>query len=476
MFFVHFENLGCRLNQTETEALTDDFLKSGFLLYDKFCDPKDVALVFINTCTVTSKAEQKCRRIIRSCVNHFTNALILVTGCYAQMEKAKIESIDRSVKIFPSIQKGFLSRFPEYYYSKLSENKEKYTNRPLDFSKSIFESFYENFLCKENNFVMDALNLKNFNPKVTIPKSKAPEKLKPSYAFELNTDNFTFHSRASLKIQDGCNCACTFCRIHLARGKSVSIEPEKALSFAKAIEDAGKNEIVLTGVNLSQYNYAGFNFPKLLQYLLDGTKRIKFRISSFYPEAITDEFLQVAKNKRVCPYFHLSVQSGSERILTLMNRPNNVENIYIACKNLRSIKPHVFLGADIITGFPSESDEDFEKTFNLCKTVGFEHIHSFPFSPRPGTAAYNLKPKIPEYIARKRQLILKKLSDENYKNFLESVQGEVFTGIVENSKNGFNVLTENYLLLPLKLKKIADNIKSGIMVDVKIEDGFCEII
>lgn len=468
MFLVHFETIGCRLNQSETEALADVFLKAGFTIFDKRKNTSEVVLVFVNTCTVTSKAEQKCRHSIRSCLKKFPNALILVSGCYAQLDGKNIEKISQAVKVFPGMHKGLLAKFPKYYYQKFLLAPEKLKANPLELSLDIFSDFtashFDASLQLEQN-KKAASNIKNKNLK----------KEKPKFAFELATSNFAFHSRATLKIQDGCNSACSFCRIHLARGASVSLDVDEVIARAKKIEDAGKNEIVLTGVNLAQYKSDGVNFPKLLISLLQNTKKIKFRISSFYPEAISDEFLDAISSERVCPYFHLSVQSGSERILTLMKRPANIEKIYRVCEELRSVKFKPFIGADIIAGFPSESDDDFEKTYTLCKELAFAHIHAFPFSPRPKTLAYDLKPKVPERIAGERVACLNALSETNYKAYLKSVCGSCVTGIVEKSQTGKKILTENYLLLPLKYEKNAENLKSGSLVKVKINETFCEL-
>lgn len=470
MFCVHFENLGCRLNQNETEGLANYFVEAGFSLYKSGSDPASVILVFVNTCTVTAKAEQKCRRVIRSCVKKFPAALILVSGCYAQLEKNTIEKISSSVLAFPGLKKGALAQFPRYLCTELEKNTQANTGIPMSLMKGIFEQF-----------VFQLRDMGKNNGGTGLQSAKSESFLSENaigtaeYAFDLATRNFAFHSRASLKVQDGCNSACSFCRIRIARGKSVSLEADEALKRARSIEAAGKHEIVLTGVNLSQYRANGINFSTLLSLLVEGTEHVKFRISSFYPEGVNEEFLRAIRHERICPYIHLSVQSGSERILKLMKRPNNVAHIYEACIKLREIKPDIFLGADIITGFPSETDEDFEKTFQLCEKVGFEHIHSFPFSPRPDTEAFYLRPQVPERVAGERLARLEKLSRQNYERYVHRVEGKIFTGIVENFRDGKKVLTENYLLLPLKEKKNAENLNSGAQVQVKIACGFAEL-
>lgn len=472
LLLVHFENLGCRLNANETEALAAAFKRNGFSVFDSNGSADDVCVVFVNTCTVTSKAEQKCRRVIRLCTKKFPNALILVSGCYAQLEKENIEKISSRVVTFPGMKKGLLSRFPEFYAAHLSAAEVHDKGQLLGTTKSIFNAFTTQALYKTKKPFKDT---NTYTPSLKSGTQNENTQ-KPEYAFDLETSNFLFHSRASLKVQDGCNCACSFCRIHLARGKSVSLEAAQAVKRAQEIEAAGKNEIVLTGVNLSQYASGTVDFSQLLRLLLAGTNRVKFRISSFYPEAITERFLEAVKDERVCPYFHLSVQSGSERILALMNRPHDVGAIYAAVRNLRKIKPDAFLGADIIAGFPTETESDFEKTFALCKELAFAHIHSFPFSPRPGTPAFALKPKVPERVTNGRVARLNELSDENYKKYVQTMEGKTVSGIAETFADGKKILTENYLLLPLKYKKNAENLKGGDSVKVRIYDGFCELV
>lgn len=475
MFLVHFESLGCRLNQNETEALADAFLQAGFGLFDTAKNPDDVLAVFVNTCTVTGKAEQKCRRAIRACAKKFPHALILVSGCYAQLESSSIEAISPAVKTFPGMQKGLLAQFPKYFSEKLHAVSPAVIKIFPQCALEIFSRFKTEML-PQNTAVKISVEQSSRSTTAPTPKmDKTHLQEKPAFAFDLTTRNFAFHSRASLKIQDGCNSACTFCRIHLARGKSVSLDVDEAVARAKKIEAAGKNEIVLTGVNLAQYVSGNFRFPQLLKKLLEHTDHVKFRISSFYPEAITADFLEVIKSDRVCPYFHLSVQSGSERILQLMKRPADTAQIYAACEGLRSVKDNPFLGADIITGFPTETEEDFAKTAKLCRDLAFAHIHSFPFSPRPGTPAYTFKPKVPERIARERVNFLNTISAQNYAAYLESVNGKTVTGIVETFKTGKKILTENYLLLPLKYGNFADNLKSGECVTVKIIGDCCEL-
>ena len=292
--------------------------------------------------------------------------------------------------------------------------------------------------------------------------------------FKLSSPVFVFHSRASLKIQDGCNNACAYCRIRLARGTSVSLPAEEAVRRIIQIEKNGAAEVVLSGVNLSQYRdetYGGF--ANLLAMLLENTKKIRLRISSMYPECVDDGILEIVTNKRICPHFHLSVQSGSDKILKAMNRPYREADIRRAINNLRKAKDNPFIGCDIIAGFPSEAEEDFLQTFKMCEDLKIPGIHVFPFSARPGTKAFSMRPKVPEREAGRRASLLSELSEKNYQSYLASCNGKLFFGVIEKPQTNedLRIVTENYLSLSLKLNKKAENYKGGEGLFVVINDG-----
>jgi threonylcarbamoyladenosine tRNA methylthiotransferase MtaB len=449
---VHLETLGCKLNQIETESLAAAFTDAGFgvdraedVSSDSLYLPVGIVetsrfsrrilpiLSVVNTCTVTGKAEQKARRLIRLLLSKYPDAPVLVTGCYAEVEQAAIEAIDSRVVAFPGRRKGELAALPSWLSSRTLVHPEE----PL------------------------LLALRAFC---------ARDASGDSGAFALSTDNFLFHSRASIKIQDGCDNRCAYCRIRLARGKAVSLEPGEVVSRIRAIEEAGWNEVVLAGVNLTQYRFpAGAvdgarasddnarggssrgDFAELLRMILADTDRIAIRISSLYPERIDDAILPYLANSRVRPHFHLSVQSGSDRVLSLMRRPYGAETVRAAAKRLRSIRENPFLACDIIAGFPGETDDDFELTLDLCRDVGFAWIHAFPFSPRPGTEAATMRPKVPERVAGERVRILTDLAAANLRSYRDYWTGRDVEAIAERAPDGNPVtaMTENYLSVVL---------------------------
>lgn len=434
MDIIHFETLGCKLNQIETESLAHAFSEAGFNIDEGIPDaenPDDrqntddghtnetdefsarIDLCVINTCTVTGKAEQKARRLIRLLLAKYPEAPILVTGCYAEVEGGTIAAINPRITVFPGSRKGELAELPEY----LKARRMLHPEEPVSEALAAFTN--------RTNAAAGT----------------------DSDTFRLSTDNFLFHSRASIKIQDGCDNKCSYCRIRLARGKAVSLESSEVIDRIKKIEDAHWGEVILAGVNLSQYRSTDGNFAHLLARILKETNTIAIRISSLYPERIDEEILPMLANKRVRPHFHLSVQSGSDRILASMRRPYNRETVFRAAERLRTVKENPFLACDIITGYPGETDEDFALTLDLCEKIGFAWIHAFPFSPRPLTEAWNMKPRIPERIAGERVALLTDLAKKNHEKYISGWIGRELDAIVESDSTGkhISVLTENYI-------------------------------
>lgn len=458
-FSVRIETLGCRLNQVESEALAVRFAECGFDVFSKEAETSilPVKLCIVNTCTVTGKAEQKARRLIRLLLKEHEESVILVTGCYAELEADSIEKINKRIIAFSGKKKDELDGLPQFLKDSCLKNKDL---------KEDTVNLKKNLLIFRN---------KIYSKEDRLDKSfllKETERRKSM--FKLSSPVFVFHSRASLKIQDGCNNACAYCRIRLARGTSVSLPAEEAVRRIVQIEKNGAAEVVLSGVNLSQYRdetYGGF--ANLLVKLLENTKKIRLRISSMYPECVDDGILEIVANKRICPHFHLSIQSGSDKILKAMNRPYREADIRRAINNLRKAKDNPFIGCDIITGFPSETEEDFLQTFKMCEDLKIPGIHVFPFSARPGTKAFSMRPKVPERDAGRRASLLSELSEKNYQRYLASCNGKLFFGVIEKPQNNedLRIVTENYLSLPLKVNKKAENYKGGEGLFVVIKDG-----
>ena len=446
---VHIETMGCRLNQIESEGIADVFLKSGFGVSMKnvsaaTAEDDRFLLCIVNTCAVTQKSEQKARRIIRLLLKLFPRSCILITGCYAQLSAKELELMDSRICVVGGQVKSRISKIPQMLASAVSDG----SFSPVEF----------------------AVKVKNEISLIPQIKSGFPEN-----SFSLAASAFLAHSRPSLKIQDGCNSNCSYCAIHLARGHSVSLEADVAVQRVLELEKKGYAEVVLTSVNICQYKsfYDGneLNFSKLLNLLLEKTEKINFRISSIYPQLIDDEFCNVIKNPRVRPHFHLSVQSGSDKILSLMSRSYTSRDVVRACEKLREAKNDCFIACDIITGFPGETEEDFNQTLNLCRECDFTWIHAFPFSLRPGTYACSLKDKVPQSVSGERAKKLNEFAIENKIKYLNGYVSKEMTAIPETIKNPLVQASENSVFLyhAVTANFIHCAIKSREKLDLKFE-------
>ena len=440
MPIIRIETLGCRLNQIESESAGRIFADAGFDVGMEGVTASSegdssTKLVIINTCAVTQKAEQKARRLIRLVLKKFDNCAVLVTGCYAQLSREQIEKLDKRVVVLGGQIKSRIAKIPELLKS---------------------------FVTTKGSFDCPGFITAVKEQILSLPVEKADY---PEDSFKLSTTSLLAHSRASLKIQDGCNNNCSYCTIHIARGHSVSLDVNTALERVQALEKAGYDEVVLTTINNAQYRgklVQGsleecatedfLDFTGLLEYLLAHTSKINFRISSLYPEVVTDDFCRVISDNRVRPHFHISVQSGSNKILGLMNRRYGSDDVIQACGKIRASKPDAFIACDIITGFPGESDEDFEQTMDLCRQCNFAWIHAFPFSERPGTPACSMKPKISQSLSGARARKLTELAIKNKIEYINSFAGKEVSAVVEkmtarlaDGSLRYHCMTENFI-------------------------------
>ena len=504
---IRIETLGCRLNQAEAESFAALCTDAGFSIYTDYAaytlanhsivrqssavsvpngagmiqagmgngasvrklqsaapvrlysvpPSQQTVLCFVNTCTVTGKAEQKARRLIRLLVKIHPYAVILVTGCYAQLEAAEIEALHPHVLAFPGQQKDLLTAMPEY----LAE---------LVRSSAYFDTSF--FLSALRTYLTDLLHtgLTDRTQRYKSVENQHGDNIRGKQLFALSSPHFLFHSRALLKIQDGCNDACAYCRIRLARGKSVSLPAAEVLDRLRGIEEIGIPELTLTGVNLSQYRSEAGDFADILRLMLENST-MRIRISSLYPDRIDEALIPLLAHPQVCPHFHLSVQSGSETVLKTMHRGYKRATVYRAVSELRRVKDNPFIGADIITGFPGETEEDFEETYRMCRELNFAGIHAFPFSARPGTEAWKMQPKVPERIAGQRVKRLNELAEMQTAAYIQAWNGKLVYGVAEAPRNGRqNVITENYLSLPLIETSLqTDNdLRGGEYIQVRV--------
>ncbi|HCM25516.1 MAG: tRNA (N(6)-L-threonylcarbamoyladenosine(37)-C(2))-methylthiotransferase MtaB [Treponema sp. GWB1_62_6] len=431
---VAFHTLGCKLNQLETESIAQAFIAEAFEVV-QWGEAADIYLV--NTCTVTSMAEQKARRIIRKALKDNPASCVVATGCYAQLDPESLRAAVATVaEAFDSESGEILDRKRLFVVS--GDDKAALLDLPRYLAETVCASAS----------IRDALE------SWTNGEESAPSAADPLSRFRFDAADFSFHSRASLKIQDGCDNSCAYCRVRLARGKSVSLAADIVLSRLRELEGRGYSEAVLTGINVSRYfdAEAGLGFPGLIRLLLAGTARISLRISSTEPDGVDEDFADAVSDPRVRPHFHLSVQSGSDAILKRMRRRYRAEAVERAAVLLRTAKKDPFLACDLIAGFPGEGAEDFRDTLALCGRIGFAWIHAFPFSPRPGTEAMDMLPRIPERIAAERAEVLGALARSGHDAYAARWAGREVNAVAEAGKAlaaeaAFPALSENYLKL-----------------------------
>jgi threonylcarbamoyladenosine tRNA methylthiotransferase MtaB len=389
---VAFHTLGCRLNMAETGSIAQGFKDRGYNIVP-FGDSADV--VMVNTCTVTDGADSTCRNLIRRAQKSSPEGKIAVVGCYAQMESQKISKMHGVDIVLGTAEKYKIFDF-------LDEETEQVIKVDLT-----------------NEFWGAATTL---------------------------ADN---HTRAFLKIQDGCNYICSFCIIPQARGRSRAIGPNEALLEAKKLISQGFKEIILTGVNIGEYEKAsGVPFHYLVEEILklDGLERL--RLSSVEPNTITDKLLEVLKSSpKFMDHFHIPLQSGNDQILSSMRRKYDTEFYRNIIAKIKRSFPDAAIGADIILGYPGESQDQFMDTFNLVKELPITHFHAFPFSKRQGTMAAKEENHIPHAVKKERVQIINGLGASKLSLFAGEMIGKKNNVLFEKrNKNGlFEGYTSNFV-------------------------------
>lgn len=393
---VSFHTLGCKLNFSESSTLAREFERGGYLRVEP-SEPTDVAV--INSCSVTEHADKKCRNIIRKIHRRNPNAIIAVTGCYAQLKPNDIAAIEGVDLVLSNNDKGDLFRRVDQLSAK---------------GKA------EVFSCSVENLT----------------------RFFPAYSSADRTRSF-------LKVQDGCDYKCAYCTIHYARGASRNMPIAELVAEAEEIASLGQREIVITGVNTGDFGRTtGEKFIDLLKALdrVEGIDR--YRISSIEPNLITDEIIEFcAQSPKFVPHFHIPLQSGSTRILGLMRRRYTAEKYRERIAKIRELMPDAFLGVDVIVGFPGEGEEEFMETYNLLEEVGASFLHIFPFSERSGTPAVSMPNKVQSRISTERVERLEELSAKLHKSFSEKFLGEVREVLFESTDRSGKMYgyTDNYL-------------------------------
>lgn len=413
---IAIKTLGCKVNQAESETIQRAFAEHGFEITD-FSNVSDIYL--INGCAVTQEAERKTRQMVRQALRRNPQARVILTGCAAQLifQEGK-NSWDERVIVLPTQKK----------------------------EREVFE------------YVLSLYSpLPRFSS--TIPFSRV---------------------RSWVKVEDGCDHFCHYCIVPALRGKVRSESPQEILHQVQFLEENGVREVVLCGINLGYFGRdISSSLIQLIEFLVTRTTRIRFRLSSLEPFVVREEFLEryFAFGERVCPHFHLPLQSGSDRILQRMGRGYDSAYYRSLVEKIRNINPLVALTTDVIVGFPGETDEDFQQTLRFCEEMEFSRLHVFLFSPRPGTLAFRWEQETPvaprEKKDREKKLleIARKLKYRYHRRFL----GKEVRVIVEYLRGSFGWGHSEYYL-PVRLSKISEK-QIGMILQGKVvraEEDFVE--
>jgi threonylcarbamoyladenosine tRNA methylthiotransferase MtaB len=399
---VAFHTLGCKLNYSETSTLSRMLENDGFEKkeFDELAD-----VYVINTCSVTDNADKECRQLVRRIQRKSPESLVVVTGCYAQLKPKEIAGIPGVDLVLGAAEKFNIAMH--------------------------LHEFTKGDSAKISSCDIEEVN--GFNA-----------------SFSLNDRTRTF-----LKVQDGCDYSCSFCTIPMARGKSRSDSIENVVRHAKALAANNVKEIVLTGVNLGDFGKGPDgnktdeeSFFDLIHQLdkLEGIER--YRISSIEPNLLTNDIIEfVANSKKFMPHFHIPLQSGSNKILRMMRRRYKRELYAERVGLIKTLMPHCCVGADVIVGFPGESDEDFQETFEFLHSLDISYLHVFTYSERDNTKALKIKPVVPMHTRHERNKTLRNLSYMKMQFFTQQHAGQTRKVLFEDhNKNGMmEGYTDNYI-------------------------------
>ena len=436
MTTVAFHTLGCKVNHYETEGIWNMFKSSGYerVDFDKMAD-----VYVVNTCTVTNTGDKKSRQVIRRAVRKNPEAVVCVTGCYAQTSPGEVLEIPGvDVVVGTQNRKNMIELIEEHQETRLPVN-----------------------------------GVKN------IMKNRVFE--------EMDVPVFSDRTRASLKIQEGCNNFCTFCIIPWSRGLLRSRDPENVLEQAQKLVDAGYKEIVLTGIHTAGYgeDMTDYNFAQLLRDLEEkiiGLKRI--RISSIEASQITDEVIDVLdQSEKIVRHLHIPLQSGSTSVLTRMRRKYSAEYYAEKIAKIKRALPGLAITSDVIVGFPGETEAEFMETYYFIRDIGYAELHVFPFSRRTGTPAARMDDQVPNDVKEKRVTNLIELSNQLAKEYASLYENDVLEVIPEeksSTKAGMLVgYSDNYLkvqfegpesligsIVKVKLTKAGYPMNEGVFVKV----------
>ncbi|WP_066872427.1 tRNA (N(6)-L-threonylcarbamoyladenosine(37)-C(2))-methylthiotransferase MtaB [Clostridium mediterraneense] len=428
---VAFSTLGCRVNKYESEAMIEKFVKEDYEVVD-YGEVADVYV--INTCSVTNMGDKKSRQLISKARRQNDKAIIAVVGCYSQIASKEVEAIEGVDVVLGTRNKGDIV----YYVNKAREEGKQQVKVGAVLRNKVFE--------------------------------------------ELNVEQYQGNIRAFLKIQDGCNRFCSYCIIPYTRGSICSKNPKRVIEEINTLAKDGFQEVVLSGIHIASFGYDLDEKITLIDILeqiedIDGIERV--RIGSIEPNFFTEEAIgRIMKLKKLCPQFHLSLQSGCTATLKRMNRRYTAEDYEATVNMLRDKIENVSITTDVIVGFPGETDEEFNETYNFLDRIKLTKMHIFKYSPRKGTRAATMENQIDGNVKEERSKKLIELNDRNEKEFAKNSIGKEMEVLFEYNHQGVvGGYSENYLAVELKTDEdIIGKIRKVKIIDSKNEIAIGELV
>ena len=426
------ENFGCRATEADAAALRHGLLASGLLLAH---DHSSADLIVLNTCTVTAAADCQTREALRKIHRGNPSARIIVTGCYAQRAPEEVAALEGVSWVIGNSHQTEIPRVAADLVGRSSHEISRVAH------------------VEQKDFVPVSLLGDN-----QMSLARGPAKILTGDIFAQTSVQIAptevgegDRTRPVLKIQDGCNNRCAYCVIPFVRGRSRSLPPAVVISEVQKLVAAGSREIVLSGINLGAYGRdlsprAGLS--DVIHRILEETSLERLRLSSIEPQDVTEELISlIARSPRMAAHFHVPLQSGSDRILGAMHRWYRAAHYAERVKRIRQISPNAAIGADVIVGFPGETEEDFQSTYELIERLPFTYLHVFSFSARPGTEGANLKAPVPAAIIRERARTLRALARKKSSEFRAAQTGRVLRALtlVGGEDTWTPALTSNYL-------------------------------
>lgn len=465
------ENFGCRATQADGAALERQLADRGLV---RAGDAAAADVVVLNTCTVTAAADQDARAAIRRAHRANPAAKILVTGCYAQRAPQEIAALPGVTWVVGNSHKHVAAEIAAGAFASPSFSEADLDSSSSVCAESAADSRSHNFVSLEQiSFSAPAFTL--------IGDIFAHTELIAAPVFAQSDNEIGAKTRPNLKVQDGCDNRCSFCIIPSVRGQSRSMKLERVVAEANALVGSGYREIVLSGINLGRWGRdfsPQLRFEQLLRGLLEETDIAKVRISSVEPMDWSDELIAlVAGSPRIAKHAHVPLQSGSDAILRCMHRKYRPWHYAEKIRKIREAMPDAAIGADVMTGFPGETDELFEENRSFIERLPFTYLHVFTYSSRPGTPSAAMPHQVPVQTARDRNRVLREIAAQKNRQFRQSFVGrtlEVIT-LQTGSEGWTGALSDNYLKVRVAGRHEANKILQAKVVEVEADDLICHV-